>query len=241
MIILVVLLVISLGLLKYTNSYYYHQTSSKFSLKSSITPIKFDNIITKEKKKPVLKVVDNKTGAKITLVGVSHGAKGSAALVKDVINDIDPAVVVLELCEDRYIAISLSSEIEVPKENITIHNRYNEYLEKMKAANFDKSNNVMKRLASDIIKIGIYVKSQGVIGGFFLIVGLFFSSFQRLNQSADEFATAMIEANNKNIPIRLGDAPQVILLILILMLTLILIPILTPERHNEKYETNFGY
>jgi hypothetical protein len=47
---------------------------------------------------------------------------------------------------------------------------------------------------SDMIKIGIYVKSQGVIGGFFLIVGLFFSSFQRINQTADEFATAMIEA-----------------------------------------------
>lgn len=40
------------------------------------------------------------------------------------------------------------------------------------------------------------------------MIGLFFSSFQRINQTADEFATAMIVANNRNIPLRLGDAPQ---------------------------------
>jgi len=158
-------------------------------------------------KQPILKIKDKKTGAKITLVGVSHGSKGSARLVKNVINEIDPACVVLELCEDRYLSISISNNIDVPKENVTIYNRYNEYMEKISQSN-DKNNNAIQRIISDIIKVGIYVKSQGVIGGFFLIVGLFFSSFQRINQTADEFATAMIEAGNKNIPIRLGDAPQ---------------------------------
>ena len=78
MTILLLLLVILLEL-KYSNSYhnYNSKTSSRLSLKSSITRFKYDkNIITKEKKKPILKLIDNKTGAKITLVGVSHGAKG---------------------------------------------------------------------------------------------------------------------------------------------------------------------
>jgi hypothetical protein len=208
--ILLLLLLILLGL-KYNDSYYYHKTSSQLlSLKSSssITPTKFENVIKKEMKKPILKVIDNKTQAKITLIGVSHGSKGSASLVKDVINDIEPACIVLELCEDRYLSISISSSIEVPKENITIYNKYNEYMEKMKLSDINKNNNAIQRLISDLIKIGIYVKSQGVIGGFFLIIGLFFSSFQRINQTADEFATAMIEAGNRQIPIRLGDASQ---------------------------------
>ena len=83
--ILLLLLLILLGLLKYNDSYYYHKTSSQLlSLKSSssITPTKFDkNVIKKEMKKPILKVIDNKTQAKITLIGVSHGSKGSASLV----------------------------------------------------------------------------------------------------------------------------------------------------------------
>ena len=163
-------------------------TSSSKSI-GLISPVK------KMAKQPILTINDKNTGAKITLIGVSHGSKGSASLVKNVINDINPAVVVLELCEDRYLSISISNNIEVPRENITIYNKYNEYLDKVKLSDSNqKSNNAIQRIMSDMIKIGIYVKSQGVIGGFFLIVGLFFSSFQRINQTADEFATAMIEA-----------------------------------------------
>jgi hypothetical protein len=92
---------------------------------------------------------------------------------------------------------------------MTIYKKYNEYLDKVKLSDSNqKSNNAIQRIMSDMIKIGIYVKSQGVIGGFFLIVGLFFSSFQRINQTADEFATAMIEAGERGIPLRMGDAAQ---------------------------------
>jgi len=213
---IIVLLIVVLVLLK-CNDCYYNKITSLSMLKEKISSsskslgsgVGLISPVKKIAKQPILTINDKNTGAKITLIGVSHGSKGSASLVKNVINDINPAVVVLELCEDRYLSISISNNIEVPRENMTIYNKYNEYLDKVKLSDSNqKSNNAIQRIMSDMIKIGIYVKSQGVIGGFFLIVGLFFSSFQRINQTADEFATAMIEAGERGIPLRMGDAAQ---------------------------------
>eukprot|EP00596_Hydrurales_sp_CCMP1899_P010539 CAMPEP_0119051844 /NCGR_PEP_ID=MMETSP1177-20130426/73324_1 /TAXON_ID=2985 /ORGANISM="Ochromonas sp, Strain CCMP1899" /LENGTH=327 /DNA_ID=CAMNT_0007031183 /DNA_START=501 /DNA_END=1484 /DNA_ORIENTATION=- len=56
-----------------------------------------------------------------------------------------------------------------------------------------------------------FATQQGPVGGVFVLLGLLVNNLQRLTRSntgADEFVTAMIEADKINIPVRLGDAPQ---------------------------------
>ena len=44
--------------------------------------------------------------------GVSHGSAASARLVSEQMNAINPDAVIVELCEDRILSISLESKIE---------------------------------------------------------------------------------------------------------------------------------
>ena len=61
--------------------------------------------------KPVLRVVDPNSNAIVHIVGVSHGSPISAELVQSTISIVKPDVIVLELCEDRYISMSLDNKI----------------------------------------------------------------------------------------------------------------------------------
>ena len=56
-----------------------------------------------------------------------------------------------------------------------------------------------------------FAKGQGLVGGTFVLLGIFVSYVQRLSRSnnlGDEFITAMNSASSTNIPVRLCDAPQ---------------------------------
>jgi cysteine synthase len=57
--------------------------------------------VRKVPKQPVLEVVDKASRSKVHLIGVSHGAPASAALVKETIARVKPNVIVLELCDGR--------------------------------------------------------------------------------------------------------------------------------------------
>ena len=69
------------------------------------------NSIIKTTGKPVLRVIDPNSNSIVHLVGVSHGSPISAELVQSTISMVKPDVIVLELCEDRYISMSLDNKI----------------------------------------------------------------------------------------------------------------------------------
>jgi len=171
--------------------------------------------------KPVLVVEDFASGSRVHLVGVSHGSSASASLVKKVVEDTNPEVVVLELCEDRFIAISLDAKIRPnDKHNSTWSNMYDEklvMLEKMQ----DKANFASARFGQKgiVIMDGVsqfygafnFARGQGLVAGIFVGLGLFVSSVQKLVRAQkvdDEFIAAMRLASDRKIPVRLGDASQ---------------------------------
>lgn len=82
--------------------------------------------IVKKDGKPVLIVEDAASGSRVHLVGVSHGSPASAALVETVMDETKPACVVLELCEDRFISISLDAKIRPGEYNSTWTKSYDE-------------------------------------------------------------------------------------------------------------------
>jgi hypothetical protein len=161
--------------------------------------------------RPVLTVRDPVHGGCIHLVGVSHGSATSANLVKDVMSTVQPAAVVLELCDDRFFSISLDSKIR-PRGNATLTKAFDDRMKYLE--------NKQRSSSSSSVKLGPllqlestvkFISSQGVVGGVFVLLGLFVSNLQRLTRSetgGDEFVTAMMEAERLNIPVRLGDAPQ---------------------------------
>jgi len=69
------------------------------------------NSVVKATGKPVLRVIDPNSNSVVHLVGVSHGSPTSADLVQSTISAVKPDVIVLELCEDRYISMSLDNKI----------------------------------------------------------------------------------------------------------------------------------
>ena len=162
-------------------------------------------------RKPVLTVVEPFSGNNIHLVGVSHGSVVSAQLVKDVIGDISPAAVVLELCDDRFWSISLDSKIR-PRGNATLAEAFDNKItlieeQQQKETTFNANFPIIGAF-SQTLK---FASNLGFVGGMFVLLGIFVSNLQRMarsNTGGDEFVTAMLEAERLNIPVRLGDAPQ---------------------------------
>eukprot|EP01039_Chlorochromonas_danica_P004339 gene4340-4760_t len=161
------------------------------------------------RKDPVLTVTDPHTKSKVHLVGVSHGSPISAQLVTDMIQSVNPEVIVLELCEERYLALSLESGI-APKGNDTLESLYVTKKQAL-AERLERAVPVSKTraLLSSTSAHWHFLKKQGPLVGSFVGVGLLFSNFQRMFKDLpDEFTTAMLKAEEMDIPIRLGDASQ---------------------------------
>jgi hypothetical protein len=162
---------------------------------------------------PVLTVVDPLTGNNIHLVGVSHGSAVSAQLVNDVIDDINPAAVVLELCDDRFWSISLDSKVR-PRGNATLAEAFDNkiaLLESKQQQQKETTFNANFPIVGAFSQTLKFASGQGLVGGMFVLLGLFVSNLQRMvrsNTGGDEFVTAMLAAERLDIPVRLGDAPQ---------------------------------
>lgn len=161
--------------------------------------------IVKVDKEPILVVTDPKHQCNIHLIGVSHGSAASAELVDRTIRSINPSAVVLELCDERYLAMSLDARIE-PKGNISLESLYQEKLLQLDAFRNNDNNPQLTNLLSN----WKFIKSQGPLVGSFISMGFVATTMQSLFKSStvDEFTTAMQIATENNIPIYLGDAPQ---------------------------------
>ena len=188
---------------------------ASIALSASVKPV------LKILKKPIL-VVEGCNENRIHIVGVSHGSSSSSRLVEEVIREVRPQAVVLELCEDRFISIAVDSNI-VPVGNDTlvqIYTKKKSEQENMKAA-LRMSNRGSQRSKYNSIRASFkFASGQGLVGGVFVCLGLAVSSLQRVARSwavsdsssrivaDDEFTTAMRVAKSLNIAVRLADAPQ---------------------------------
>jgi pheromone shutdown protein TraB len=168
--------------------------------------------VSKPSAKPVLVVNDGATGTNVHLVGVSHGSQSSANLVSETIDNVNPGVVVLELCDDRFMSISIDAEI-VPKDK-SMRDKYDDIQSKLakrrQVYQGDGSSGRADMTFPNLLGILRFAKGQGFIGGLFVLMGMAVGNIQKLTSAStgDEFVTAMREAEKRNIPIRLGDAPQ---------------------------------
>jgi hypothetical protein len=149
-------------------------------------PIKSNDPIVKSLKRPLLTVIDPKTKSRIHLVGVSHGSASSANLVKEVFSEVNPSAVVLELCDDRFWSISLDAKIR-PRGNDTLSLEFDKQLEVIKTYE-DKKEAAGSRFGifgfiNQLINTLRFASGQGLIGGTFVLLGLFVSNLQRLTRS----------------------------------------------------------
>lgn len=158
--------------------------------------------------KPVLVVQEPTTGSKVHLVGVSHGSAASSRLVHETIQGINPDVVVLELCDERYLSISLDARIR-PQGNKTMEILYDKKLQYIQKVDEERASQKFG-MFGPIKAYMNFIKAQGLLIGSFVSLGMMVSGLQRLSQapSGDEFVTAMREAATSKRPIRMGDAPQ---------------------------------
>lgn len=146
-----------------------------------------DEPVIKSIKRPLLTVIDPLTRSRIHLVGVSHGSASSAALVKEVFAEVNPAAVILELCDDRFWSISLDAKIR-PRGNETLAVAFDNKLELIenweikKKASLSTSNFGMFAIFSQISNIFKFASGQGLIGGTFVLLGLFVASLQKLTR-----------------------------------------------------------
>lgn len=134
----------------------------------------------------LLTVIDPVTRSRIHLVGVSHGSASSADLVREVFTEVNPAAVILELCDDRFWSISLDAKIR-PRGNDTLAEAFDTKLqlienwETKKKATY--SNFGMFAIFSQINNIFKFASGQGLIGGTFVLLGLFVANLQRFTRS----------------------------------------------------------
>lgn len=94
--------------------------------------------------------------------------------------------------------------------NETMKNIYHEKLRKYIKRNNEK-NDDNASILSQFYGTFKFAKGQGLVGGTFVLLGIFVSYVQRLSRSnnlGDEFITAMSAASSTDTPIRLCDAPQ---------------------------------
>ncbi len=204
--------VLFLIVISYTSTFYFRPPlREKASSLKSTPPRRNGPPIERVEAEPILTVNEPLHGCKVHLVGVSHGDPTSAKLVESTIQNIRPSAIVLELCPERYLALSLESSI-TPTTNLTIIQEYKSQQEKFKK--YLMSNPSKLKRGMSIIKDNVnFIKSQGVVAGSFLSLSVVLNLFQRIfgtirKGGEEEFATAMKVAEKYKIPIRLGDAPQ---------------------------------
>lgn len=161
---------------------------------------------TKVESGPILTVVHPETKTKVFLVGVSHGSEASSCLVTNVLSDKKPSAVVLELCEDRFLTISLNAAVS-PQEDPDLMQKYIEMNVGMEER---LARHAAKSPLQKLLAIFKFAKDQGFLGGMFVLMGVAVGSAQKLmtGEHDDEFTAAIRAAKNLSIPIRLGDAPQ---------------------------------
>ena len=174
----------------------------------AVTP-RHQQPVQKVPKEPVLIVNDRLSGSRITLVGVSHGSPSSAKLVLDTIKNSEPSAVVLELCDDRFLSLSLEAQLR-PTENSTLINRYDELYSKIQERKAESSVPTALGPVAKLYGLFQFARGQGIVGGLFVAMGFLVNNLQKLaaSSSEDEFTTAMREAYKLSIPIRMGDADQ---------------------------------
>ena len=143
--------------------------------------------------------------------GVSHGSAASAKLVSEQIKSIKPDAVIVELCEDRILSISLESKIE-PIYNRTLNNLYKMKRKQLEEKRLrEEAEGQRKGVIQRAISTFKFAQTQGVFGGVFVLLGLMISALQKATRGAnlnDEFVTSMELANELKIPVILADAPQ---------------------------------
>lgn len=156
---------------------------------------------------PIISILEPSTKSRVHLVGVSHGSAASATLVQETITTLDSKAVVLELCDDRFLSISLETRLE-PRSNSTMKNIYTQKLEEWERS---APKSFPERLIRNLQSFSLFTKSRGLLIGSFVMMGVLASALQRIVRpfsKSDEFATAMKVAYDNNIEVRLGDAPQ---------------------------------
>lgn len=148
-----------------------------------LKPYQNDEPVVKSFKRPYLTVIDPITRARIHLVGVSHGSSSSANLVKEVFSEVNPAAVVLELCDDRFFSISLDAKIR-PRENSTLIDLYDAEMEVIRKEEEEaQSYSAAIGFAAQLSNILKFATQQGVVGGTFVLLGLLVNNLQRLTRS----------------------------------------------------------
>lgn len=160
----------------------------------------------------MLKVREPKNNCNVYLVGVTHGNPSSAALVEEIVSDksLKPSVVVLELCEDRYMSYSLQTKIR-PWWNEVLGEDYDKRLARIEEIQKGKSKGA--RVVSSLIGDFNFIRKQGLLVGSFMSFGILVAIMQMISKSTksrheDEFGTAIQVCHEMDIPMRLGDAPQ---------------------------------
>ena len=185
---------------------------------------------------PVLTLTEPKTQSRVHLVGVAHGSSSSAALVDNVISTLRPDNVVVELCPERFLSISLEARLR-PRFNESMTALYDAKILQLDAQEaLLKTQGTVAAAITRFRPIARYVANQGVVAGLFIILGLSVSVLQKLARGgdtvagvkynsggkggavgsasarrmakADEFVTAMLAAEQQDIEVSLGDAPQ---------------------------------
>lgn len=139
--------------------------------------------VVKTLNRPVLKLIEPNSNAIIHLVGVSHGSKSSADLVKAVFEDIRPSAVVLELCDDRFLSISLEAKIRPRSTNETLTQAYDIEMDIINKAEMNMKSGIFGMLDL-IVNVFTFALQQGPVGFIFVMLGLLVSSFQGLTRSS---------------------------------------------------------
>jgi pheromone shutdown protein TraB len=168
--------------------------------------------VVRKARQPVLTVVEPVSRARVHLVGVSHGSRASAALVSDTMRLLKPSAVILELCEERFLSVSMEAQLR-PRGNATLTGMYDEKMGQARVAAIKANSSepfIVLSPVEQVIGALRFASGQGLVGGAFAILGLLVGSFQRLTRasSGDEFVTAIREAQTSDIPVLLADAAQ---------------------------------
>lgn len=157
------------------------------TVSSTLNQKHIDQPVIKSLKRPILTVVDPKTKSRIHLIGVSHGSDASAELVKQVISEtLNPAAVVLELCEDRFFAISVDANIR-PRGNETYAKVFDMTSEKLVAKKIErkalKADSGLQVFLSDVNNTLRFASGKGLIGGVLVLLLLLTNSARKMIRS----------------------------------------------------------
>lgn len=134
--------------------------------------------VVKSLNRPVLTVIDPITKTRIHLIGVCHGSASSANLVEEIFAEVNPAAVVLELCGDRFLSLSIEAKMR-PRFNETLGLLFDDYLAikhdelkadaKEVAGGLPQSNNILE-----------FLFRQGPISGAIVLLSILGTTLQRI-------------------------------------------------------------